>query len=172
MSLPTQSDPDDSGPRRGTRHLPWRVPRLPDRCDPLTLGILLHLWHHFREEGFAESVHVAFHQIGIMERRQTVAPKDFRRAIAERHHHNHGLDLPLSIQIIENDVRTPHRCPGVRSVAVTVQKAQHGIELTRPWVIARRRINIVIAIIPYNSGVIEMMMNDSMCYVIHLPGQR
>ena len=53
-------------------------------------------------------------------------------AVAERHHHDHGLGFTLRDQVVENDVGPADCGPSAGIVTVAVQQIEHRIRLSSP----------------------------------------
>ena len=103
------------------------------------------------------------------------APTDLNhlhRSVAQRHNHDHRLYFPLRDEIVENDVGAAHRGPCACVVAKTVQQIQHGIRFFRRGIVARRSIDVVVALIVGHGRLIKVMMHFAARHILHFPRQR
>src|SRR5581483_4675443 len=125
----------------------------------------------FREKRFPESRKVLVANVLAI----PYAPADsdhLHGAVAERHHDKHRLGFALGNQVIHDDVGAADRAPSTGIVAVAVKQVEHRIALLGVRVIARRSVNVVIAIIIRYSRSIEVTMNLAVWHIIQLPWER
>src|SRR5579872_1392045 len=128
------------------------------------------LRHHFVEKGVTEPVIVAFAE-GRIALRGPGSGDDFRSAVAERHHDQHGLGFTLRDQVVEDDIRAANRGPAARIVAEAVQQVEHWIFLFCFRIVARRRVDVEIAIVANDAGMIEMMVYEAVRNADDFPRQ-
>ena len=132
---------------------------------------LLDSRHDFREQRIAELVEVAIAQLG-MTPRVPARPNHFHGPVAQRHDHDHGLGFSLRDQIVENHVGAPDRRPSAGIVAETVQQIKDGISFLRGRIVARRRVDVVIAVVTRDRGLVEVMMDLAVRHIVQFPRQR
>ena len=99
-------------------------------------------------------------------------PDHFHCAVTERHDHDHGLGFVLSNQVVENHVRASHGGPTAGVIAEAMQQVEHGISLLCCRLVTRGSVNVVVAVIARDRGLVEVMMNLTMWDIIQFPGQR
>src|SRR5216683_128617 len=125
---------------------------------------------HLAQQSLAEFREVAVAQLRIAKSAEPAA-QNFRSAVTQRHHHNHGLGLSLRDQVVQNQVSASHRRPPARVIAESVQQVQHRIALLPTRVIPRRCVDIKVALVSDYRRLVEVMMHFAVRHVADFPRQ-
>jgi hypothetical protein len=95
----------------------------------------------------------------------------FHRAVAERHYHDHRFRFALRDQVVEDHVGESNRRPSAGVVAEAVQQIENGISFFRRGIVARRSVDVKVALIVGHCRLVEVMMDFSARNVADFPWQ-